>query len=111
MLGPCPGSPCYPFFMTNLADLSDEQLGKLVKKIQDSLLKQARRNPRTIGLPKKNHEEKIIRRDDADFTCCGADMHYQDIFDVRRYYCPYRSHHPAIYVRQSDGEMLREEGL
>lgn len=94
-------------------DLTPEQLDQIVGKVQAALLKNARRNRITIGGAKKNPgEEKVIRASgDCDLMCCGADMHYKEAFGVRRYYCQYRAHHPAIYVRQSDGEMLREEGL
>jgi len=95
----------------NPNDLTPDQLAELVRKVQAALLKQAKRSPRTIGLPKKPEEKIILASGDTDLTCCGVDMHYQDIFGIRRYYCPYRLHHPALYVRQSDGEMLREEDL
>ena len=42
-------------------------------------------------------------------TCCGLPMKYQDIFNIRRYQCQHRSHHPAIYINQATGERLADE--
>jgi hypothetical protein len=42
-------------------------------------------------------------------TCCGLPMIYQDIWNVRRYQCGYRSHHPVIYVNMATGESLVDE--
>lgn len=36
-------------------------------------------------------------------------MKYQDIFNVRRYQCTHRSHHPAIYINLVTGERLADE--
>ena len=101
----------YPHIM-DANDLTPEQLAELVRKVQDALLKQARQNRIHISL--KSPQEKAIRRDDCELTCCGRDMEYKEFFGVRRYTCWYRpgsSNHPVYYVRQSDGEMLREQDL
>ena len=42
-------------------------------------------------------------------TCCGQPMIYQDIFNVRRWQCQYRPHHPVIYVNMATGETLADE--
>lgn len=42
-------------------------------------------------------------------TCCGLPMRYQDIFNVRRYECDHRSHHPVVYVNLATGERIADE--
>lgn len=86
-------------------------MDKLVERIQAALLKQSRRNRTTISLNVRSKEIIPQYEDEHELKCCGAEMHYKEAFGVRRYYCQHRAHHPAIYVRQSDGEMLREEDL
>lgn len=43
--------------------------------------------------------------------CCGTDMYYAEVFGIRIYKCMYRSHHPMVFVRQSDGEAISEDDL
>lgn len=43
------------------------------------------------------------------FECCGLPMVYQDIFNIRRYECMHRPHHPVIYVNRATGEALLDE--
>ena len=98
--------------MTILDDLSPADLDKIVKKVQDALLKQAGRNRHTIGLPaRRTLPEEIVTSDSSDLSCCGLEMKYQDIFNVREYFCQHRYHHPRIWVNQDNGDMIREEEL
>ncbi len=46
---------------------------------------------------------------DIPETCCGMDMDHEDHWGVRRYTCPYRSHHPVIWVNLNTGERIKEE--
>lgn len=89
-------------------------MDKLVERIQAALLKQSRHNRTTISLNVRSKEIIPQYEDDYDLRCCDRDMEYKEVFGIRRYSCAYRSgssNHPVIYVRQSDGEMLREEDL
>ena len=36
-------------------------------------------------------------------------MKYQDIWNVRRYQCDHRSHHPVVYVNLATGERITDE--
>lgn len=36
-------------------------------------------------------------------------MKYQDIWNLRRYQCSHRSHHPVIYVNTATSERLADE--
>lgn len=36
-------------------------------------------------------------------------MKYQDIFSIRRYECPHRSYHPAVYVNLATGDRITDE--
>jgi hypothetical protein len=42
-------------------------------------------------------------------TCCGRPMKYQDIWNVRRYQCDHRSHHPVVYVNLATGGRITDE--
>ncbi len=61
---------------------------------------------RKLGLLSPGREWTL---DEEPNTCCGLPMIYQDIWNVRRYQCQHRSHHPVIYVNLATGETLVDE--
>lgn len=42
-------------------------------------------------------------------TCCGMPMFTMEVFGVRLYQCPHRSHHPLIFRNLNTGEERMEK--
>jgi len=56
-------------------------------------------------------DDKHVCHNKDKIKCCGLDMHYQEIFGIRRYECIHRSYHPVIYINMATGHEVVDESI